>query len=322
MPTDSDISWPVLRRIVQEWAGSSAELAEVKPLDGGCISTTLALNLTNHDKAVLKISAHRVDRSYQREAHQLELLRKAGVPAPAVYVWKIGTLDDPFSYLLMEFIEGVDWAEARRVATAEQFEGLQVHLAEVVRALHATTRGSYGRVEAEVVAGRDGERREAGCEEFEEWPKFYHHIYDQICQNMEKSPLVPVKGRKLIHKVRDKLDRLIAHEDCPRLLHWDLWASNILAACDDQGRYRVAALLDPHAKFGHAEAELAYLELFQTVGPAFMKAYQREGKLSEEYHRVRKPVYQLHSLLNHTHLFGEKYAKRLGAALERVGGLV
>ena len=30
-----DISWQVLRQIVHDWAGASADLAEVKPLDGG-----------------------------------------------------------------------------------------------------------------------------------------------------------------------------------------------------------------------------------------------------------------------------------------------
>ena len=35
-----DISWPVLRSIVQEWAGSSADIAEVAPLDGGNISSS------------------------------------------------------------------------------------------------------------------------------------------------------------------------------------------------------------------------------------------------------------------------------------------
>jgi aminoglycoside phosphotransferase (APT) family kinase protein len=145
MSQDSDISWPVLRRIAGEWAGDSAELAEVKPLDGGCISTTLALTLADGARAVLKISAHRVDRSYEREAHQLGLLRDAGVPVPQVHICKIGTLDDPFSYLLMEFIDGVDWAQARQAATAQQFDDLQLELAEILRSLHATTGRRYCR---------------------------------------------------------------------------------------------------------------------------------------------------------------------------------
>jgi fructosamine-3-kinase len=312
MSQDSDISWPVLRRIVREWAGSSAELTEVKPLDGGCISTTVALTLADGQKAVLKISSHRVDRSYERQAHQLGLLAAAGIPVPRVYAWKIGTLDDPFSYLLMEFVEGLDWAQARRTISATEFDELQVHLAELLQGLHATTGVRYGRAEPQSDAG----------EAFERWPDFYRVVFDPIWRDLEKSPLVSVKARKVVNRVREKADRLLANEDCPRLVHWDLWSSNMLACSDGKGHWRVAALLDPNCKFAHAEAELAYLELFQTVNGAFMKAYQRQRKLGEEYHRVRKPVYQLHCLLNHVYLFGEAYAKPLAAAVERMSALV
>jgi fructosamine-3-kinase len=310
MSQDSDISWPVLRRIVQNWAGNSAELAELKPLDGGCISTTVALTLADGARAVLKISSHRVDRSYEREAHQLGLLRAAGVPVPQVYAWKIGTLDDPHSYLLMEFMEGVDWAEAKRTAGLEQIDALQTHLAELLRSLHNTTHNQYCRAEANPEAA------------FERWPDFYRSVFEPIWRDMAESPLLGPKDRKLIGRLRDRLDRLLANDDRPRLVHWDLWSSNILAKCDGEGRWRVAALLDPNCKFAHFEAELAYLELFHTVGPAFMKAYQRERRLGEEYHRVRKPVYQFHSLLNHVHLFGDQYAKPLAGALEKVAALV
>ena len=52
---ENDISWQVLRRIVHDWAGSAAELSEVKPLEGGCINTTLALMTKSGPRAVLKI---------------------------------------------------------------------------------------------------------------------------------------------------------------------------------------------------------------------------------------------------------------------------
>jgi fructosamine-3-kinase len=300
----------VLRRIVKEWAGDSAELAEVTPLDGGCISTTVALTLADRSKAVLKISAHRVDRSYQREAHQLALLRNAGLPVPKVYIWKTGTLDDPFSYILMEFVEGVDWSQARKLATPAQFDELQIHLAELLRSLHAQTATGFCRA--------DPEERE----EFESWPAFYKKIYDPIWRGVEKTNMLGVKERKLVNRLRERLDRLIAHDDSPRLIHGDLWSSNLLVRIEDGGRFRVAAFLDPECKFAHAEVELAYLDLFQTVGPTFMKAYQRDRKLTEDYHRFRKPVYQLHSLINHVHHFGDQYAKPLAAALERVSALV
>ena len=310
MSQDTDISWPVLRRIVRDWAGDSAELAEVTPLDGGCISTTLALTLADRTRAVLKISAHRVDYSYEREAHQLGLLQNAGAPAPRVYAWKIGTLAEPFSYLLMEFIDGLDLAQARRTATAEEFDELQTHLAEILKTLHSTTGLAYCRAEPRAQT------------QFDRWPDFYRAVFDPIWKELEKSTFISPKERKIIGRVRDRLDWFLAHDDRPRLVHWDLWSSNILTCCDGDGRWRVAALLDPMCKFAHVEAELAYLELFQTVGPVFMKAYQRDRRLGDEYHRVRKPVYQLYSMIDHVNLFGHDYIKPMIELLDKVSAMV
>ena len=310
MAQEIDISWHVLRRIVREWMGTAAELAEVTPLAGGCINTTLALTLADRSRAVLKISAHRVDRSYEREAHQLAVLRNAGVPTPDVFACKVGTLDDPFSYILMEFVEGVDWSHARRAASPEAFDGLQAELADLLLKVHATTGGHYGRITPD-----DTPR-------YQNWPEFYRTVFDPVWQQFCQSKALAKKSRKLVQKVHDKLDRLIAHDDVPRLVHSDVWATNLLTRPDGDGRWHVAAVLDPNCKFAHHESELAYLELFQTVGPAFMKAYQRDRRLPSEYHRARKPVYQLYSLLDHAHLHGRKCAQPLDAALERVAALV
>ncbi len=119
---ETDISWQVLRRIVHEWAGTSAELAAVKSLAGGSINTTLELELQDGKKAVLKISPHRVDKAYAHEAYQLQLLRETGLPTPDVYQWKIGMLDDPFSYILIEHIDGMNLSDAKRACSAEQFD--------------------------------------------------------------------------------------------------------------------------------------------------------------------------------------------------------
>src|SRR5437016_5781812 len=117
-----EISWQMLRRIVHDWVGTAAELAEVKPLAGGSISTTVAITTNRGERAVLKVSQHRVDRSYVHEAYQLNVLRAVGLPTPQVYSCKVGTLDEPFSYLLMEFVDGADLAEARNRCTPEQYD--------------------------------------------------------------------------------------------------------------------------------------------------------------------------------------------------------
>lgn len=307
---ESDISWQVLRQLVQEWAGSSAELAEVKPLQGGMINTTLCLTLTDNQRAVLKISPHRVNRDYEREVFQLNLLRSVGIPTPEVHKLDIGSLDDPHSYILMEFVEGVDLHEAKQQCSAEQFDSIQQHLAELLLLMHSQTSPVYRRV-----TGSDGPS-------FEQWPRFYRHVYDPIVHEAEKSPELSSKTRKQIARVHDRLESVLVHSDRPRLVHWDIWATNLLARPDPTGNWRIAAVLDPNCKYAHCEAELAYIDLFHTSTPAFNRAYQSGHRLDDGYHRVRKLIYQLYPLINHVNLYGHDYVKPMMAALDKALAVV
>jgi fructosamine-3-kinase len=311
MSQESDISWQVLRRIVQQWSGESAELNEVKPLDGGAISATAALTLADGRRAVCKLSAHRVDRSYVNEAYQLRLMAELGLPVPEVFAAKVGTLDDPFSYILMEFVDGMNLHDAKRVCTPEQFDSVQTHLAELLLILHGKTSTEYGRLEIEPPAPT-----------YFRWPEFFRSVFDPICDEVLNLNILPIKCRKQIGKIHERLERLLQHEDVPRLVHWDIWSTNILVRPDDSGRWRVAALLDPACKYAHVEAELAYLSLFQTQTPTFVKTYQQKRRLSDDYHRLRKPVYHVYFLMNHIYLFGPARAQQLAAAVEQLAPIV
>jgi fructosamine-3-kinase len=296
----------VLRGIVRDWIGNAAELVEVKPLTGGCINTTLSLATADGRRGVLKITPHRVNRAYEQEAYQLNFLRSSGLPTPEVYACQVGSLDHPFSYLLMEFIDGVDFTQAKALCTQEQFDQLQMHLAELVLTMHEQTASHYGRVLPDAAPQHD-------C-----WATFFHEVYDPIWRDVEKLPFVPPKCRKKIAKIHAGLDQLLAHEDRPRLVHWDIWSTNLMARPDERGRWWVVALLDPICKFAHAEAELAYMELFRTTTPAFGRAYQQTHPLDADYHRLRKWIYQLYPLINHVHLFGREYVPPLEQTLHHV----
>lgn len=303
---DSDISWQLLGRIVKDWAGEQAELAEVQALDGGVINTTLRLTLVDGQRAVLKISPHRVNRDYEREAHQLDLLRGIGLPTPRVYRLEPGSLDHPNSYVLLEFMEGVDLTHARQQCLEEHFDHLQCHLAELMARMHRQTAAKYSRV------------RSAEVPAFDQWTDFFRHIYDPILAEVQKSPEMPQRARKQIGKIHEDLERLLSHQDVPRLVHWDVWSNNLLAAPNGDGRWKITAVLDPNCKFAHAEAEIAYMDLFHTCTPSFLRTYQSEFRLDDGYHRVRKHVYQLYSLIDHVNLFGHEYMKPMLAALEKV----
>jgi fructosamine-3-kinase len=311
MSQEMDISWQVLRRIAHECWGESAELAEVRPLNGGCISSTVSLGFVDGRKAVCKISPHRVDRSYVNEAHQLKLISELGLPTPRVYAAKIGSLDDPFSYILMDFVEGINLHRARQICSADEYDQIQIKLAEMMLAMHERAGEHYSRAEIEP------EPRP-----FNSWPVFYREVFDSICSEALHLSTLPVKYRKQIGKIHDRLERLLAHDDVPRLVHWDIWSTNILVNKAENGNWKIAALLDPCCKFAHFEAEIAYMTLFQTSTPVFMKAYQSRRKLSTDYHKVRKPIYQLYFLLNHLLLFGSEYARGVMAAVDRLAGVV
>jgi fructosamine-3-kinase len=311
MSQEMDISWHMLRRIVQDWRGDSAELVEVMPLDGGCISTTAALSLGDGSRAVCKISQHRIDRSYVNEAHQLRLCAEIGVPTPKVFAAKLGSLEEPFSYILMEFVDGVTLPRAKQLCSGAEFDQLQYELAQMVLKLHERTQRRYCRAEVEPAPA-----------EFESWPSFYREVFDPIFEEVVKSTLLPIKCRKLIGRIHERLDRLLAHDDVPRLVHWDIWGTNVLCRANEAGEWKVAAILDPNCKYAHFEAELAYMALFRTCTPAFMKCYQGVRKLKDDYHRVRKPVYQLYFLLNHLNLFGAAYARDVMEIVDRLGAMV
>jgi fructosamine-3-kinase len=302
---DTDVSWQILRHIVHDWAGSQVELDEVRPLEGGYVATTLALRAKSGERAVLKITPHRIDRAYADEACQLKVLGEAGLPVPEVYRCEVGSLDRPFSYLLMEFREGVDLAHAKAACTSEQYDALQGELAEIVQRMHAQTHESFCRLTA-------GELKT-----FDTWPLLYREMFDPIWHEAEKNGHLPPKCRKLVAKIHERLPTLLHQDDSPRLLHGDLWSSNVLAQQDAAGNWHVSAILDPHCRYGHIEVELAYMELFHTVNSAFMRAYQGESRLPSEYHTLRKPVYQLYELLNHLQLYGHEYLKPTVEAIER-----
>lgn len=307
---ESDISWSVLRRIVHDWAGPAAELTEVKPLVGGSINNTILLSMADGSMVVLKISPHRVNRELAREAHQLQVLRRLNLPVPQVYAQHIADLDKPHSYLLMEFLPGMDLNHAKQQCSPEVFDNLQCQLADLVISIHSQTSTHYCRETPDE------------SPRFESWPAFYRHVYDPIWHEVEKSNVLPVKARKQVARVHERLERLIAHSDRPRLVHWDLWSANLLAASDDAGQWRITGVLDPNCKYAHAEAELAYMELFHTFTPAFLKVYQHAFPLDKAYHQLRKPIYQLYPLINHVRLFGHDYLKPLLGAIERTTTLV
>jgi fructosamine-3-kinase len=91
---------------------------------------------------------------------------------------------------------------------------------------------------------------------------------------------------------------------------------------DDAGAWKIAALLDPKLRYAHYEFELAYMDLFDTSTKTFKRDYQSGHKLQDDYHRIRKPIYQLYPLIDNVQSFGQKYVAPLMQVAERACAVV
>ena len=87
----------------------------------------------------------------------------------------------------------------------------------------------------------------------------------------------------------------------PSLLHGDLWSGNHGFLADG-----APVIFDPAVYYGDRECDLAMSELFGGFAPAFHDAYREAWPLDAGY-EVRRTLYNLYHVLNHTNLFGGSY---------------
>ena len=107
--------------------------------------------------------------------------------------------------------------------------------------------------------------------------------------------------QRLGGRLMERLDVILdVGEEPACLLHGDLWSGNALLLAD--GR---AAIFDPACYYGCREAEFGMIRLFGFAA-RFEAAYHEVYPLPEGADR-RIPIYMLHHLLNHLHLFGASY---------------
>lgn len=307
MSEQDDVSWKMVEQVVRDWLGPSASLVELCFLAGGMVNTTVRIKTRTGERAVLKISPHRVNHSHEREARELALLSELGLPVPQVLATRTASIDYPHSYLLIDFVDGMTLRDAHGHLGETQWASLQEELAECALRMHAHHADLYGRFEGAT---------------FTDWQAFYRSLVDPVWHEAEKLHCLPVKTRKTISRVHDHLESLLAHGDMPRLCHGDLWSGNVLCNVNTNGDWHIVAIIDPELRHAHYESEIAYMDLSKTINGAFKQAYQSHHRLPDNYHKVRKPIYQLYALLNQLQLHGHSHAPRVIESAEKLTAVV
>lgn len=123
-------------------------------------------------------------------------------------------------------------------------------------------------------------------------------------------------GAGLLHRGEQLLEKLpvlfASYQPLPSLLHGDLWGGNHAALRDG-----TPVIFDPAVYYGDREADIAMTELFGGYGRGFYAAYNEAWPLDPGY-RVRRDLYNLYHVLNHTNLFGGGYRGQARQLVDRL----
>jgi fructosamine-3-kinase len=252
-------------------------LRGVEVLGGGDLSKIVQISLADGREAIAKSSPQA-----SAEAAMLASIAASGAPAPAVLAVSGGIL-------VLEVMPA-----------GGELDTAWASLGSVAATLHAAAGPHYGWAEDYAfgsVAIPNGWT--------DRWPSFWAER--RLCVHLSSLP--PVLARRVEALAAGLPDRLPARPR-PALLHGDLWSGNVLAAGG-----RVSALIDPACYYGHAEADIAMLELFGRPGAAFYETY---GAM-EPGHKERRALYQLWPALVHLRLFGDNYRPMAARLLSETG---
>jgi fructosamine-3-kinase len=214
------------------------------------------------------------------EADGLRALRRAGAPVPAV-------LSATGDVLVLEHVAGPpDWPG----------------LGRAVARLHRCTGPRFG-WHRDNSGGRIVQHNAWA----DDWATFYAERRVRVHLT---DPAVPAALRRRLERACDgSLPALLPPHPPASLTHGDLWAGNVVG-----GRW----LVDPAVSYADRELEVAFMDLGESLPPAFRAAYREEWPLDAGYPH-RRPALQLHKLLTNLRHFGARYVPLIEAVLDGYG---
>src|SRR6478672_144443 len=229
------------------------------------------------------------------EAYMLgELARGSDLPVPAVHVAEL-------DLLVMDFIENDGGGITPEV---------ERHAAELIAALHATPRPSFG-YERDTLIGPLPQPNPCS----DRWiPFFRDHRLLAMARRAEAEGRLSPKLLSRVERLAEVLHEYLTEPRHPSLLHGDLWTGNVLLRGN-----RIAGFVDPAIYWGHNEIELAFATMFGTFGQSFFETYEALLPLETGFHEIRSSLYKLYPTLVHVRLFGSAYLPPIEQTLKRVG---
>lgn len=273
--------------LVRRHVDPALTIASVRPMHGGSIHRVLELFTdATPTSLVLKLGTSADAPTLRREHEALTLLRsvtRLSVPEPIALFH-----DDSTAGLFMHRLHGRNLGDAQLSPRGTAL--LQSQLADALIELHSHTAERFGGVGA--------------SQQYQTWPEVFAPMMRRELDAVRE--MLSSRARTVADRVVDRLDRLLPVRPTPRLVHGDIWATNLIIDDSHPDRPRLTGLVDPAAAYADREYELAYVRLFHTADDTFFKRYTRSHPLRPGFD-TRCRIYWLHTLMLHVRLFGDRY---------------
>ena len=295
IPSRSDQLWRSIGTDISACTNQRFEIARIRPVSGGCISSAVVIENGNSSYFV-KLSSATAINMFEAEVDGLRELSRAGalrIPSP-VCCGKEGK----YAWLVLEYLgpmrssASADWCLAGRSLAM----------------MHQYRQKRYGWHRDNTIGSTPQENNYA-----DNWVEFLSnrrigYQLDLAARNGYGRRL-QTRGRKLLDCLPDMFSDYVPDAS---LLHGDLWSGNIAFLENGQ-----PAVFDPAVYYGDRETDVAMTELFGGFAHDFYHGYEEVWPLEHGY-RVRKHLYNLYHLLNHLNLFGHGYLSQCESVIDHV----
>ncbi len=284
--------WQHIAARIREGTGVPFDPDPPRHLGGGCINTALRLADGEQQWFAKTNSAERLA-MFEAEAEGLNAMADTGtIRVPRALC--TGAHDGQ-SFIVMEYIESGSAGPEGQTEAGRQLAAMHRHTAE---------RFGWHRDNTIGATHQPNDWRD-------DWITFWREQrlgFQLELVGHNGYPSLQRAGEQLL----DRFQVLIDHDPAPSLLHGDLWGGNI--TFDREHR---PVIFDPAVYYGDREADLAMTELFGGFGRDFYAAYRETWPLDPGY-GMRKTLYNLYHILNHTNLFGGGYAGQAQSMIDRL----
>ncbi|MEE2709581.1 MAG: fructosamine kinase family protein [Gemmatimonadota bacterium] len=289
LSTNLTFTIPQAETVLSRWLDRTVRCHQIEPLQGGMINTALRLTFDREPiSVVIKLNKDKDSSDLRSERMRLDYLKThTQLPVPVVYHYAVADAKIPYSYLLLETVPGVNMTQIE--LTSDDQITIDRELAEILIDLHGHNRDTYGPIHEPGVLS---------------WVDIFVPELRAMRRNAEEK--LPDSVLVDVDAAVDTAPDLLKDQGSPTLTHGDVWAGNIMIDWKGGG-WHLTGLVDPSgSRFTDVEFELAYLQVFNTVGSDFMDIYSAAYPLRPGY-ELRRLYYWLNTHMIHVWLFDDRF---------------